>query len=261
MGFYFSPRANILHQSSGGGGVPLPVTSGLQFHFDATLTTSLFVDAGITNPTSQGDSIQEWHSQVGGYVLEQTTLSQRPQLNLMGSSFLNGQQCLIFDGSLDFMEMAYDANLNTQDGSYFIVTSPTSGFGSGDAYFQLAGNGNGRGNHYYQFSGDNEYSHGDWINYYVDIAYINNDTTAIMTADTPSQASGLYLRTNGSSNTDNSPNSVTYYNQPTWLGRDYFGGDLFAGYLAEWGKFDRALTSGEVTSLMNHFSTKYGTPT
>ncbi len=70
MGFYFSPRANILNQSSGGGGVPLPVTSGLQFHFDATLTTSLFVDAGITNPTAQGDSIQEWHSQVGGYVLE-----------------------------------------------------------------------------------------------------------------------------------------------------------------------------------------------
>jgi hypothetical protein len=259
MGFYFSPQSNIL--VSGNGGSTIPVTTGLQFHFDSTDITTLFIDAGITNPIN-GQPIQEWHSPVGNYILRQPVVASRPtytQNNPLG--LLNGASHLNFDGSLDFMEMGYDPTLLTNDTSYFLVCRPNNNFVSGDAFFQLGGNGNGRGNAFYQFLGDNEYSHGDWLSYYVNTTYLANvDTSHIITATVGGTPSGLTLRTNGSSNTANAPISISYFNQPTWLGRDYFGGDEFGGAIAEWGKFDRQLTPTEVTSLMAYFNTKYGTP-
>ena len=84
--------------SSGG----LPV-SGASLWLDASVQTSLFTDAGVTNVSSQGDLVYQWNDLSGnGRHAVQATSGNRPLWNTPANG-QNGLSTLSFNGSSTYL--------------------------------------------------------------------------------------------------------------------------------------------------------------
>ncbi|QIZ72379.1 DUF4347 domain-containing protein [Oxynema aestuarii] len=94
---------------------------------DGTSTLELWLkgDAGVTQTAN---AVSAWGDQSGnGVSLDQPTAASQPTYNATG---LNNQPTLTFDGTDDYLETAFNANLNSPQFDLFVVTKATGGAGT-----------------------------------------------------------------------------------------------------------------------------------
>lgn len=111
----------LIEAPATGGGGGLPDYSWL-VHFDAA--ADVYSDAGTT-PAGDGDTVREWHSQVGSNHARQVTSSARPLLDI---DLLNGHPALVF-ASGDWLNLDAAINASTPTPfTFFSVFERLSGY-------------------------------------------------------------------------------------------------------------------------------------
>jgi hypothetical protein len=259
--------ALMLGTSSSGS---FPVGGGLLFHFDATVPTYMYIDAGTTLVSANGQRIHRWKSKNSTHFMDQSTLSYKPLYTTTGGQ--NGKSFLYFDGLNDVMSMVWSTAFQTNARSFFLIAQPLGTQGT-TSYPFFFGMGNGTNGTQYYFSHGSayyEFSQGSWTvdsvrsNTYVQDSFRMH----IGRSHSPFAPSGIKLRVTNTSgvstdNSDTPPSGTVSYGSPS---RVAFGArpsgasahDFHGSFrVYEWGVYNRGISDTETNLLTSYFRTKY----
>jgi len=258
--------ALMLGTSSSGS---FPVGGGLLFHFDATIPTYMYIDAGSTLVSADGQRVHRWKSKNSVRYMDQATTTYKPLYTTTGGQ--NGKSFLYFDGSNDVMSMVWESAFSTTARSFFLIAQPvgTQGVTSYPFFF---GMGNGTNGTQYYFNNGSQYyefSQGSWTidsvrsNTYV----LNSFRMHFGRSHSPFAPNGIKLRVTNNlgvsvDNSDTppsapvygSPQRVAFGARPSGASSHDFHGS-FRVY--EWGVYDRGISDNETNLLTQYFRTKY----
>jgi len=94
----------------------------------AQITTSLWLDAADASTiTESGGAVSQWDDKSGAN--RNVTQASGANQPMTGTTSLNGLNALDFDGTDDFLSLAYDADISSINKNIFIVAVPDGGAG------------------------------------------------------------------------------------------------------------------------------------
>lgn len=223
-----------------------------------------------------GDSVDTWHDQSGdGRNFTQSTASKKPTFVASDATF-NSKPCLSFDGG-DQLTLDFDANLNTNEFTHFIVMSVTNdnddfqvGFESRgptpvarsgyNIFADMTGDGSSAG-HQWEFWAGQDGSYGQAISA-VGSATLNQPNLITMFIDGGNGAGGTVtaqtLRIDGTQVATLTPNYYKSTANEQCIGTIGASSSPLLGKIAEIIQFNRHLTDNEISQWESYLSIKYG---
>ena len=224
---------------------------------------------------NDGDSIAEWEDQSGGgRDFTQSTASKKPTFVASDATF-NSRPCLSFDGG-DQLTLNFDANLNTNEFTQFIVMSVTNdnddfqvGFESRGStpvarsgyniFADMTGDGSSAG-HQWEFWAGQDGSYGQAISA-VGSATLNQPNLITMFIDGGNGAGGTVtaqtLRIDGTQVATLTPNYYKSTANQQCIGTIGASSSPLLGKIAEIIQYGRHLSDKEITMVEGYLANKY----
>lgn len=243
--------------SSGG----LPV-SGASLWLDASVQSSLFKDAGVTNVSAQGDLVYQWNDLSGNNRNAiQATSGNRPAWNTPANG-KNSLSTVGFNGTAAYLRNSA-VSVSFTSATIFLLFQMNSGSNS---YARL----------YTHSAGGTDYNEaGNWLPFYRNIgttfasATTANGPVASLTGSYNWQLarhvhSGTTIQNTINGTTQSSVSSVATLNKTITLmqiGKTInSAAEWFSGSAGEIIVYNRQLSSTEISTVENYLKTKWGTP-
>lgn len=245
----------------------------LQLWFDASVSSSLFQDSGLTTPASaDGDPVGGWKDQSSNaYNMTQATSGKRGTLKL---NVYNGKPAVRFDGVSQYIDIAHASagNMDTNTYTIFYVLATQDRTKAAQGIYNTfdSGGSNCKGGPYwYNVSGNARqkcYNSGTSpaiVNGTIDMTTNNAAHQGTMQRDNSGLTYSIWL------DASNDNVAVSYTGSPTaWsscgnpaIGRPgSYNGDYFQGDVCELIIYSDAKGTTDRQTVQSYLKSKWGTP-